>query len=164
MWAPSSSTTHRFRSVICAALVLLAQTTSMRTSRAEERVMPVPLATIYPGDIIRDSMLGEQTLGGAAASDGWAIQSKSALIGKVARRTLLPGKPIAATAVEAPRLVAIGAQVKIVFDEGGLVITAYGSALQAGAAGDLIRVRNDDSGLVISGRIQPDGSIRVSEG
>ena len=45
-----------------------------------------------------------------------------------------------------------------------MIIVAYGSALQAGGVGDLIRVRNQDSGLVVSGRVQADGSIRVSEG
>lgn len=164
MWASSCSASKRYRRVICATLVLLAEAAFVRMPRAEERILPVPLATIYPGDLIRESMLGELSFAGAAAADGWAIQSKSALLGKVAKRTLLPGKPIAAIAVDAPKLVAIGAQVKIVFDEDGLVITTYGSAMQAGAVGDLIRVRNQDSGLTISGKIQPDGSIRVSEG
>jgi flagella basal body P-ring formation protein FlgA len=153
-----------FQIVVRAALIVLAEACCARFSYADERVLPIPLATIYPGDIIRESMLGEGSFSGRAASDGSLIDSKSALVGKVARRTLLPDRPIPAIAVDAPKVVAVNAQVKIVFDEGGLVITAYGSALQAGAAGDLIRVRNQDSGLVISGRVQPDGSIFVSGG
>lgn len=161
--SPSSSKVSN-QSVICATLLVIAGALDMRTSHAEERVLPVPLATIYPGDLIREPMLGEKTFAEGAAPNGSLISSKNAVIGKVAKRTLLPGRPIAAIAVDAPKLVIIGAQVKIVFDEDGLVITAYGMALQAGAVGDLIRVRNQDSGLTISGRIQPDGSIRVSEG
>ncbi len=95
---------------------------------------------------------------------GLLSNSKAMLLGRVAKRTLLPGKPILPIAVDSPRLVTIGSQVKIVFDEAGLTIVAYGAALQAGAIGDLIRVRNQDSGLVVSGRMQPDGSIRVGEG
>ena len=38
--------------------------------------------------------------------------------------------------------------VRLVYEEGGLRITTYASALQAGAAGDLISVRNSESGLV----------------
>lgn len=145
-----------------AALVVAAQACLAPSSQAQERLLPVPLATIYPGDLIRESMLGERTFVGGA--DGAAIDSKNALVGKVARRTLLPDRPIPPYAVDAPKVVAVNAPVKIVFDEGGMVIIAYGSALQAGAVGDLIRVRNQDSGLTVSGRVQPDGSVRVSEG
>jgi flagella basal body P-ring formation protein FlgA len=146
------------------ALILLTGACGVQISCADERVLPIPLVTIYPGDIIRDTMLGERSFTGRTASDGSLIDSKSALLGKVARRTLLPEKPIPVIAVDAPKVVLINAQVKIIFDEGGLIITAYGSALQAGAVGDLIRVRNQDSGIVISGKVQPDGSILVGDG
>jgi flagella basal body P-ring formation protein FlgA len=63
-----------------------------------------------------------------------------------------------------PRLVTNGARVKVVFSEGDLEITTYGAALQAGAAGDLVAVRNLESGLTISGVVQPDGSVRVDGG
>lgn len=147
-----------------ALFVAVALSFGAAPSRAEERVLPVARATIYPGDRIDESMLDEQSFSILAAPEGAVVERKSALIGKVARRTLLPGRPIAPIAVDNPRVVAIGGQVKIVFVENGLVITAYGAAMQAGAIGDLIRVRNQDSGLMVTGRIQPDGSIRVSEG
>lgn len=147
-----------------ALFVAVALSFGAAPSRAEERVLPVARATIYPGDRIDESMLDEQSFSILAAPEGAVVERKSALIGKVARRTLLPGRPIAPIAVDNPRVVAIGAQVRIVFVENGLVITAYGAAMQAGAIGDLIRVRNQDSGLMVTGRIQPDGSIRVSEG
>jgi len=51
-----------------------------------------------------------------------------------------------------------------VFQQSGVSITAFGAALQAGAAGDLVRVRNADSGLTVSGVVQPDGSVRVGDG
>ena len=90
--------------------------------------------------------------------------SSEAVIGKIARRTLLPGQPIATIAVDNPRIVTIGAQLKIIFSEPGMQIVAYGIAQQAGGIGDVIRVRNQDSGLFVSGRAQADGSIHVSEG
>jgi flagella basal body P-ring formation protein FlgA len=131
---------------------------------AQERVLPAPLVVIYPGETIRESMVGERSFGASGGAEGSVIDSKSALIGKVARRTLLPDRPIPAFAVDSPRVIAVNGAVKIVFEEAGLTIVAYGSALQAGGVGDLIRVRNQDSGLVVSGRVQPDGSVRVSEG
>jgi flagella basal body P-ring formation protein FlgA len=131
---------------------------------AEERLLPTPLATIYPGEVIRESMIEEKLLQAAKPLDGDLVASKEMTIGRMAKRTLLPQKPIPAAAIDSPRLIRIGAPVKIVFEESGLVIVAYGAALQSGAVGELIRVRNQDSGLVVSGRVQADGSIRVGEG
>ncbi len=54
-----------------------------------------------------------------------------------------------------------GAKVRVVFEQDGLVIETYAAALQAGGVGEVISVRNLDSGLTISGTIQADGSVRV---
>ena len=62
------------------------------------------------------------------------------------------------------KLVSNGAEVKLVFSEGDLVIMTTGAALQDGSIGDIVRVRNDDSGVTVSGAVQPDGSVRVSGG
>ncbi|MGH6799566.1 MAG: flagellar basal body P-ring formation chaperone FlgA [Roseiarcus sp.] len=62
------------------------------------------------------------------------------------------------------KLVSNGEEVKLVFSEGGLVIMTTGAALQDGSIGDIVRVRNSDSGVTVSGAVQPDGSVRVSGG
>jgi flagella basal body P-ring formation protein FlgA len=86
------------------------------------------------------------------------------VIGKMARRTLLPGTAIPLAGIDVPRLVVNGAQVTLVYIDGGLSISAVGMALQDGAAGDAVKVRNDDSGVTITGVVQPDGAVRVSGG
>lgn len=146
------------------ALALLAAMFFCGPLRAEERLLPVARMTIYPGDKINDGLIEERSFSVSAIPPGVAIESRDQLLGKVARRTLLPGKPISPAAVDNPKIVAIGAQVKIVFSEDGLEIVAYGMAMQAGAVGDLIRVRNEESGLIVSGRVIYDGSVRVSAG
>ena len=95
--------------------------------------------------------------------DGSIVESRAGLVGKVARRTLLPGRAIATLAIGTPKTVANGAQVKLVYRDGGLTIVTSALALEAGGVGDTIRVRNSDSGLTISGTIQPDGSVGVSD-
>jgi flagella basal body P-ring formation protein FlgA len=60
--------------------------------------------------------------------------------------------------------VKIGENVRIMFIDGGMQITATGVAQQAGALGDMIRVRNQDSGLFVIGRVQADGSVLVGDG
>jgi flagella basal body P-ring formation protein FlgA len=79
----------------------------------------------------------------------------------VARRTLLPGQPVPINSVEKPVLVRRGEPARLVFREQGLVIIMQVEALQNGGAGNFVRVRNVDSGLVVSGRVQEDGTIRV---
>lgn len=128
-------------------------------------VLPVPSVTIYPGDAISNVLIVDRTFPtNAVASRFGVVTDRAAVVGKIARRTLLPGAPIPANAVMEPRLVTNGARVKVVFSEGDLEITTYGAALQAGAAGDLVAVRNLESGLTISGVVQPDGSVRVDGG
>ncbi len=58
----------------------------------------------------------------------------------------------------------MGAMVRVVFVEGGLTISTYGSALKAGSVGDVIPVRNNESGLTVSGTVEQDGTVRVSDG
>ena len=42
-----------------------------------------------------------------------------------------------------------------------LAITATVTALQSGSIGDVIRVRNIDSGKFIMARVRPDGALEV---
>ena len=130
---------------------------------AQERMVPTPNQVIYPGDIIRDGMLTDISVYDVPAADGSIVDSRAALVGKIARRTLLPGRGIVALAIENPRAVVNGAQVKLVYHDGGLTIVTSALALETGGVGDMIKVRNSDSGLTISGTIQPDGSVSVSD-
>ncbi len=116
--------------------------------------LPVPAVVIYPGEVVRDSSLVEKEFPDAFVDAGFVAQRPD-LVGKVAKRTLLPGQAIAANAVALPKLVTIGAMVRVVFEEGGLNISTYAAALQAGAAGDLISVRNPESGMYLVGRDRP---------
>jgi flagella basal body P-ring formation protein FlgA len=124
-------------------------------------ILPVPTTTIYPGEIIDDSMISELAVQPSQLGRMVVVPERAELVGKVARRTLLPGRPVPVIAVAEPDLVARGVPVEIVFQEGGLTILAQAMSLEAGQAGDMIRVRNLDSGLIVSAKVQPDGSVRV---
>jgi flagellar basal body P-ring formation protein FlgA len=108
---------------------------------AQSATSPIPKDVIYPGQIIRDEMLIDAPAEGVSQT-GAALPARVSIVGKMARRTLLPGQAIPLAAIDNPRLVAIGAEVKLVFIDGGLQIVAYGAALQDGALGDSVKVRN----------------------
>ena len=150
------------RPVLQAAVVALAVACAI-PCLAQETGVPTPKAVIYPGDLILDEMLVDVP---NAARDGSGpfVDSRSLIVGRVARLTLLPGHAIPFSGVSNRKLVSNGAEVKLIFSEGGLVIMTTGSALQDGSIGDVVRVRNDDSGVTVSGAVQPDGSVRVSGG
>jgi flagella basal body P-ring formation protein FlgA len=131
---------------------------------AEDRTVPTPNQVIYPGDVIRDSMLSDVSVYDIPNNDGTLLDNRAALLGKVAKRTLLPGRGVTALSVANPKAVKEGANVKLVYSDGGLSIVTTAMALEAGSVGDPIKVRNADSGVTLSGVIQPDGTVSVSDG
>jgi flagella basal body P-ring formation protein FlgA len=131
---------------------------------AEGRMVPTPNQVIYPGDVIHDSMLTDVSIYDVPNNDGTLLDNRAALLGKIARRTLLPGRGIVALAVANPKAVKDGAEVKLIYRDGDLSIMTTALALEGGSVGDQIKVRNSDSGITLSGVIQPDGSVSVSDG
>jgi flagella basal body P-ring formation protein FlgA len=152
-----------FGSVVRAATVLLLVVFAP-VALAEEAGAPTPKSVIYPGDVIRDDMLADLSQGGVADGGGPFVEDRTLIVGKVARLTLLPGHAIPYAGVSNRKVVANGAEVRLVYAEGGLLIMTTGAALQDGSIGDVVRVRNSDSGVTVSGAVQPDGSVKVGGG
>ncbi len=129
---------------------------------AAELELPVPTTVIYPGQSVTAPGLHHKAFYVKDDKIGLYAVDDSALIGRVARRTLLPGKAIRLSDLKEPDLVRAGAAVTLVYSEAGLVITGQGTALRSAGAGETIRVRNADSGIIVSGIVSADGSIRIS--
>ncbi|SDA70258.1 flagella basal body P-ring formation protein FlgA [Mesorhizobium qingshengii] len=136
--------------------------TQIASSQPAGEVVLIPNRVIYPGETIELAALKQVTLmAGKHKPDAVATRAEE-LNGKIAKRTLLPGRYIPATAIREAWLVEQGAAVQVFFIAGGLTISATAVTLQPGAAGDLVKVRNIDSGKILSGTVMADGSIRVS--
>jgi len=127
---------------------------------AQETVL-VPNRVIYPGETVEIAALKEVTLKPGRTRPDAVATMPDELEGKVARRTLLPGRYIATAALREAYLVEQGASVQVLFVAGGLTISATAVTLQPGSAGDLVKVRNLDSGKVLSGTVMADGTVRV---
>ncbi len=128
---------------------------------AQETVI-IPTRVIYPGEVISADMLEEVPLRRQVRNLASLTLDWSQIEGKVARRTLLPGRMIPVSSFRDAWLVEPGKPVQVVFRHGGLEISLSGVPLQAGAAGEIVRVRNMDSGSVFTGIVMGDGTIRVS--
>lgn len=127
------------------------------------QVVAVPRVVIYPGSIIAEGILEERLMQSGDHRGGAWYATRSSLVGKIARRTLLPGRPIALGDVKEPDLVQSGKTVVLKFSMQGLQIIGQGIALQGGVGGSQIAVRNSESGTVVRGTIAEDGSVSVGD-
>lgn len=130
----------------------------------ESTVAVTPVITIYPGDVIEENMVVEREFNQLRPVRGGYISSVDALVGKVSRRTLMPGLAIPQNAVENAKLVQKGVPTQLVFQDGALSITTLVSPLQAGELNEAIRARNLDSGLIVYGIVQQNGTLRATGG
>lgn len=128
--------------------------------RAQEAVL-IPSRVIYPGETITAGALRQVKLVPGKVKPDAVATTLPELDGKVARRTLLPGRYIPAAALRSAWLIEQGASVEVYFITGGLTISATAVTLQPGAPGDVVRVRNVDSGRVLTGTVMEDGTVRV---
>ncbi len=90
-----------------------------------------------------------------------AVASIEAAVGREARVTLYPGRPILAEQLGPPAVVERNQVVRMSFVQGALAISAEGRALDRGGVGERIRVMNLASKQIVTGAVAPDGSIRV---
>lgn len=123
--------------------------------------LPVPRTTIYPGDTISEDQLTVRAFLAHSVTRSSVFDDRQGLIGRVAKRTLLPGQPVPVNSIRDPYLVNSGKSSLVVFEMGGLTITTQATALQNGVAGDVVTLRNPDSGVVIQGTVERDGTVRL---
>lgn len=84
------------------------------------------------------------------------------LIGQSPRTLISPDRPIRAGEVSSPLLIKKGSQVELTYTSPYMSLKATGIALQDGAAGDAIRVKNDKSEKAVSGRVVAAGRVEVN--
>lgn len=140
-----------------ATLALLA----FAPSASAEDVAVVTNRVVYPGETIGADALREVPVKNGKRDLSAVVTFVEQIDGKVARRTLLPGRFIAINSVRDAYLIEQGAAVQVMFVHGGLTISATAVTLQPGSAGDVVKVRNMDSGSVFTGTVMADGSVRV---
>ena len=147
-----------------ATLVLAAFVTGGSAIAEQPARFPVPATTIYPGDLIKDEMIIDRAFAPNIPGAAAFISERSLAVGRIARRTLLPGQMIPINALEEQKIVTRGNVVKVIIEDEALSIVTYGTSLQSGSPGALIQLRNLDTGVTIRGIIQPDGSVRIQNG
>ena len=95
----------------------------------------------------------------AIDGDRPGLSDPSEAIGLQTRITIHEGRPLQASLLQAPKLIARNQMHPLVFQRGALRIVTTARTLSDGAAGDVIRVMNLESRATISAVVQPDGSL-----
>jgi len=80
-------------------------------------------------------------------------------VGKMSRRALRPGDILRAGQLASPTLVKRGDAVLMVARRDGIEVSTAGEALDGGAQGALVRVRNSNSGQVVRMRVAGPGTV-----
>ncbi len=92
-----------------------------------------------------------------------AIGAPEAAVGQTSRRSLRAGEILRASSLTSPLLVKRGDQVLMLARHEGIEISMGGEALDAGARGATVRVRNAASGQVVRMRVTGAGTVEPVE-
>jgi flagella basal body P-ring formation protein FlgA len=132
------------------------------TGALEETAEIAVLArSITRGETLRESdILIERRPRSEIAAD--AVVTRSAALGKAARRSLRAGSALRPGDLMQPDLVHRNDLVTILFEMPGITLTARGKALDAGGEGDLVAVVNPQSNRTLHATVRGPGLVVVS--
>ena len=122
--------------------------------------LPVLNRHMMPGEIIAERDIAWQRVSTRRATTT-AISRLDELVGQTPRRPIASGQPIRMTDVVPDYLVQKGDVVTILLQNGKMTLTARGSALQRGARGDVIRVRNSQSRRTVEAQVASPDTVIV---
>lgn len=130
--------------------------------RYEEMVeVPVVKFRLTSADIIREEDIEWQKMP-QRRTDRDTIMEAAEMIGKSPVRGLTPNRGVTHSELQNPPIVLRRAPVQMSYETKNISIKALGTAMQDGAMGDRIKVRNDDSGIILDARVVERGRVEVS--
>ena len=122
--------------------------------------IPVTVRHVTPGEIIKASDIAWRSVR-TFRSNYNSITDPEMLIGFKVRRPIIAGKVIRRTDVTPNILVPRGELVTIQLKTQFMRLTTRGKALDAGARGDTIRVRNTKSNKIVEARVVGPGVVSI---
>jgi flagellar basal body P-ring formation protein FlgA len=149
-----------FNVTVAAILALVMAIIAVTPAMAEDLYAIVPTDIIYPGEAIAEGKLQQVKVTNPNLGGGYA-SNVSEVVGMLSTKTLLPGRTIPLVALKKPYAITRGSKLRLVVSIGNLTISAGGSPMDDANIGDVIRVRNLDSGQIVNGTVMADGSVQV---
>ena len=141
--------------IVAAASMVLFQAAALAGAAADSsRDYAVVERIVYPGQTIDTGNVAIRKHTRSIPNDYPVVRSRAELAGMVAARTLLPGRAIAPDMLRAPHAVEQGTAISVSLEEGPLSIVMKAIALEDGALGETIQVRNAQNGRTICATIR----------
>jgi len=142
-----------------------AETAAGMTHRLEGRVsavmqLPIPNRSLMPGEIVgaADYQMAEMSLSRIGA---YTVTDAAKLEGMQVRRMLTQGRPVMTQSVMEPLVIDRGDRVSILYDDGRLVVTAPGRALDSAHRGQELRIVNAVSNKSLVAIAREEGLVEV---
>lgn len=132
----------------------------MKALADEWRVMPIAAKPLKRGEIVAAGDVRLSRVNGTSAGSD-ALEQIGDVVGRVLLRDVGQGEMFSTRAVKVPPTIESGARVTMIFRRGRLEATARGVALEDGAEGQEIGVRNEGSKKVVRARVQDAGIVVV---
>lgn len=132
----------------------------MRALGDEWQLMPVAARPLKKGAVITAADVQLRKVN-AAAVLGDSVRELGDVIGKSAQRDVGQGEMFNAAAVAVPPVITAGSRISMLFRAGRLEASAMGVALESGAVGQEIKVRNEASSKVLTARVVEKGRVEV---
>jgi flagella basal body P-ring formation protein FlgA len=90
------------------------------------------------------------------------ILDPAKIIGMEAKHPLPPDQPLRVGDVRAPLIVAKGSMVTMIVQSPAMTLTAKGRAMDNGALGELVKIQNTQSKVVVEGEVISPGTVRIA--
>ena len=148
----------------CAAALVAAILLVPPAAAGETFTIPVPRNVIYAGQTIGADLIGERKVPVGYLERVSVMTERAAVIGKIARTTLMPNRPISTNHVRVPDVVKVNQPAMLIYRTGRLTITAEVMPLNSAKTGERVRVRNTRTGVIVSGTARADGTIETGTG
>lgn len=152
--------TGRFTAVISAPGA--GDVSRMRLTGRVFRTIEVPVLSdrVLRGDVISERDISYVRMDAARVQTDTVVDPMD-LVGMTPKRGIRAGQPIRASDVRRPMLIKKNSLVVIVHQLPNMLLTAQGKALDNGADGDIIQVRNAQSDQVIEAEVIGPGKVAV---
>ena len=128
----------------------------------EYRNIPVAARAIPKGAVVSDGDVRLARVNMVALAKDSAIDP-TRVVGLETSVEIGAGETFRATKLIVPPIVEQGNKVSIIYQSSNLTATATGTAMESGARGSLIRVRNENSKRILSAKVLDPGVVGVAQ-
>ncbi len=159
-----NQSTGRFTAVLSIVADGMDPLTTRIGGSAETLVeVPVLTARLASGAVLRPQDLRLAKVNSSLVK-GDAPLPASGLVGMMLRRSIAAGQPLRPDDLTRPPVVTRDSVVRVVLDMRGLSVSGQGFAMEAGAIGDRIRLRNPTSRAILEAEVIGPGVVRIAPG